>query len=224
MNNGSSALQCGHVTLFVNDGGIDRSPSQARHLKCMSAVMKTFVVALLFSICAQAQTVADIARRERDRQSRLQSSRVITSERSSQIEPPPAAATAQQPNAEETKQAPADPSKAEPSKAESSKAEPSKDAPKAPASPAVDPVQVWNSRLDQLRTKIRGLQDQELALLLQQNQVTNQVHAPVTDPELQQRGLAQLGQIQQQLASVRKDIDEAKRMLDQMQLQGPPKK
>jgi len=186
--------------------------------------MKTVVVALLFSVCAQAQTVADIARRERDRQSRLQSSRVFTSERSSQTEPQPAAATAEQSNAEETKQAaPADPSKTEPSKAESSKAEPSKD-PKAPALPAVDPVQVWNSRLDQLRTKIRGLQDQELALLLQQNQVTNQVHAPVTDPELQQRSLAQLGQIQQQLASVRKDIDEAKRMLDQMQLQGPPKK
>jgi hypothetical protein len=180
----------------------------------MSAVMKTVVVALLFSICAQAQTVADIARRERDRQSRLQSSRVITSERSSQTEPQPAAATAEQPNAEETKQAPAEPSKGDQSK----------DVAKAPASPAVDPVQVWNSRLDQLRTKIRGLQDQELALLLQQNQVTNQVHAPVTDPELQERGLAQLGQIQQQLASVRKDLDEAKRMLDQMQLQGPPKK
>jgi len=36
--------------------------------------------------------------------------------------------------------------------------------------------------------------------------------------------LAQLGQVQQQLAAVRKDLDEAKKMLDSMQLQGPPKK
>jgi len=210
MNKGSSAPQCGHLTLFAGDGGTDKSPSQARHLKCMSAVMKTFVVALLFSVCAQAQSVADIARRERDRQSRLQSTRVITADRSSQVEEAqPTAATPDPVNAGDSKQAPADAPK---------------DGPKPQAPPAVDPLQVWNSRIDQLRTKIRGIQDQELGLLLQQNQVTNQVYAPVTDPELQQRALAQLSQIQQQLTSVRKDLDDAKRQLEQIQLQGPPKK
>ena len=216
MNKGSSAPQCGHLTFFAGDGGISKSPSQARHLKCMSALMKTFVVALLFSVCAQAQSVADIARRERDRQSRLQSTHVITSVRSSQVEEAqPAAATPEQQNAGETKQAPTEAPKP---------AEPPKDVPKPQALPAVDPLQVWNSRIEQLRARIRGIQDQELNLLLQQNQATNQVHAPVTDPELQQRALAQLGQIQQQLGSVRKELDEAKRILDQMQLQGPPKK
>jgi hypothetical protein len=103
-------------------------------------------------------------------------------------------------------------------------AEPSKQLPKAQAPATVDPVQAWNNQLNQLRSKIRGLQDQEMTLLLQQNQVTNQVYAPVTDPATQERSLAQLGQIQQQIAMVRKDLEEAKKMLDAMQLQGPPKK
>ena len=60
--------------------------------------------------------------------------------------------------------------------------------------------------------------------MLHGHEVTNQVYAPVTDPATQERALAQLGQVQQQLAAVRKDLDEAKKMLDSMQLQGPPKK
>jgi hypothetical protein len=90
--------------------------------------------------------------------------------------------------------------------------------------PAVDPVQAWNNQLDQLRTRIRSLQDQELAVQLQLNQANNQVYAPVTDPATQQKALALVGQIQQQLATVRRDLEEARRTLDAMQLQGPPKK
>jgi hypothetical protein len=88
----------------------------------------------------------------------------------------------------------------------------------------VDPVQVWNNQLNQLRTKIRSLTDQETSLLLQLNQANNQVYAPVTDPATQQRALALVGQIQQQLEAVRKDLNDTKAMLDSMQLQGPPKK
>ena len=102
--------------------------------------------------------------------------------------------------------------------------ESSKQLPKAQTPPPVDPGQAWNNQVNQLRTKIRALQDQEMTLLLQQNQATNQVYAPVTDPVTQERSLAQLGAIQQQLAAVRKDLEETKKMLDAMQLQGPPKK
>ena len=173
--------------------------------------MKPLVVMLLLAVSVQAQSVADAARKERERQSKTRSTRVIISSGTiSESKPTPAA--------EEPKAADAKGEKAK------GPTEPSKEIPKAQVPPASDPVQVWNNQLNQLRSKIRGLQDQEMTLLLQQNQVTNQVYAPVTDPATQERSLAQLGQIQQQIATVRKDLEEAKKRLDALQLQGPPKK
>ena len=172
--------------------------------------MKFLAVMLLIAVSAHAQSLADAARKERERQAKLRPTRVITSTAPAKVEEPkPPAAAAEQPKPAENKGAVPEPSKA---------------LPKPQTPPTVDPVQVWSNQLDQLRTKIRALQDQEMALVLQQNQVTNQVYAPVTDPATQERALAQLGQVQQQLAAVRKDLDEAKKMLDSMQLQGPPKK
>ena len=210
MNRGSSARQCGHKACSGGESGIASSPSQARHLKCITAAMKFLAVMLLIAVSAHAQSLADAARKERERQAKLRPTRVITSTASAKVEEPkPPAAAAEQPKPAENKGVVPEPSKA---------------VPKPQTPPTVDPVQVWSNQLDQLRTKIRALQDQEMALVLQQNQVTNQVYAPVTDPATQERALAQLGQVQQQLAAVRKDLDEAKKMLDSMQLQGPPKK
>src|SRR5262245_20621636 len=173
--------------------------------------MKPLIVTLLLAVSVQAQSVADAARKERERQSKTRSTRVIISSGTISSESKPTAA--------------ADESKAADAKGDKAKGlpEPSKEIPKAQV-PSSDPVQVWNSQVNQLRSKIRGLQDQEMTLLLQQNQVTNQVYAPVTDPATQERSLAQLGQIQQQIATVRKDLEEAKKMLDALQLKGPPKK
>jgi hypothetical protein len=171
----------------------------------MIALMKTLIVVLLIAVSVQAQSLAEAARKERERQSKLRPTRVITSVGPSTKteEPKPKAA------APTTKEAAAEPSK------EVSK-------PQTPA--PVDPVQVWNSQVEQLRVKVRGLQDQELALRLQENQATNQVYAPVTDPASQERALAQLGQIQQQLAAVRKQLEDAVKALDGLLRQGPPKK
>jgi hypothetical protein len=174
--------------------------------------MKPLVVMLLLAVSVQAQSLADAARKERERQSQSRSTRVIISS-GTISESKPATSAAEGPKAVDSKGAEA-----------KGAAEPSKQLPKAQAPATVDPVQAWNNQLNQLRSKIRGLQDQEMTLLLQQNQVTNQVYAPVTDPATQERSLAQLGQIQQQIAMVRKDLEEAKKMLDAMQLQGPPKK
>jgi hypothetical protein len=175
--------------------------------------MKLLILMLLISVSVQAQSLADAARKERERQASLRPARVIISTGSIE-QPKPATNAAEQPKTAD----------AETGEAKGTAAEPSKQLPKVQTPPPVDPVQVWNNQLNQLRTKIRALQDQEMALLLQQNQTTNQVYAPVTDPVTQERSLAQLGQIQQQLAAVRKDIDATKKMLDAMQLQGPPKK
>jgi hypothetical protein len=198
MNKGMSALQCEHRIWSVDDGAIASSPSQARHWKCTIGVMKALVLMLFLGASVQAQSIADVARKERERQAKLRPSQVITS-----TEPAVKAETPNSADATNSKEA-------------------SKDAPKVQAPPPIDPVQLWNNQLNQLRAKIRTLQDLETALMLQENQATNQVYAPVTDPATQQRAFAQLGDIQQKLVSVRKDLEDAKRQLDAMQLQGPP--
>jgi hypothetical protein len=199
MNKGMSALQWEHRIRSADDGAIANTPSQARHWKCTIGVMKALVLMLFVAASVQAQSIADVARKERERQANLRpTARVITSTApTANPEPPKPAAAA------DSKDAP-------------------KDAPKVQAPAAVDPVQIWNNQLNQLRAKIRTLQDLEMALMLQENQATNQVYAPVTDPATQQRAFAQLGDIQQKLVSVRKDLENAKRQLDAMQLQGPP--
>lgn len=176
--------------------------------------MKPLLVVLLVASSVWAQSVADVARKERERQSKSRSTHVITSVEAVKVEEPKPTA----PTSEQAK--PADDAKA----AAAPQLQPSKEAPKPQAPPSVDPVQVWNNQLNQLRTKIRTLMDQETSLLLQLNQANNQVYAPVTDPPTQERALALVGQLQQQVEAVRKDLSEAKTMLDAMQLQGPPKK
>jgi len=189
------------------------SSPQRRHLKCIIGLMKPLLVVLLIAGPVWAQSVADIARKERDRQSKAQSTHIITSVQTIKVEEPKptAPAAAEQPKPEDAKAAAAQP-------------QTSKELTKPQTPPPVDPVQVWNNQLNQLRTRIRTLADQETSLLLQLNQANNQVYAPVTDPATQQRSLALVGQIQQQIEAVRKDLIEARTTLDAMQVQGPPKK
>ena len=211
MNTGSSLWQCGQVMRSASEGGIVSSRSQTRHLKWIIAPIRPLVVVLLIAAGVQAQSVADAARQERERQAKTHSTRVIKSTGPVKVEEPkPSTAAVEQPKTGDAKEA--------------AVPEPSKEAQKSPAATTPDPAQAWNKKLDQLRASIRALQDQEMALLLQKNQVTNQVYAPVTDPATQERSLAQLGQIQEQIAGVRKDLAEAKKQLDALQLQGPPKK
>src|SRR6185295_5473321 len=72
MNSRMSALQRGQRTCSVPaDGETETSFSQARHWKCIIEVMKPLVVILLLAVTVQAQTVADAARKERERQAKL---------------------------------------------------------------------------------------------------------------------------------------------------------
>src|SRR5438552_14551471 len=88
MNSGSSLLQCEQVMWSPRETGIARSPSQARHLKWTIGVMKAFVVMLLIAASLEAQSIADVARRERERQARLRPTQVITSTESTKAESP----------------------------------------------------------------------------------------------------------------------------------------
>jgi hypothetical protein len=169
--------------------------------------MKPLLVVLLVAGSLHAQSLADAARKERERQSKAKPTVVVT-----------AMGTA---NTEEEKPAPP---AADQAKAPEAKAPEAKEAPKPQVPAATDPLQLWNAQMEQARARVRALQDQETQLLLQLNQANNLVYAPVTDPGLQQRALTQVGDIQQKLLAVRKDLDNARKALDALQLQAPIKK
>jgi DNA polymerase III gamma/tau subunit len=210
MNKGSSLRQRGQFIRAASKGEIDSSPSQARHLKCMLAFTKVLLVVLLTAVSVQAQSVAEAARKERERQANAHSTHVITSTKATPVEESKKTPVAAEPSAPaETKNVSADASR------QSAKPQPPSSA---------DPVQAWNNRLAELRAKVQDLQDHEIALELQENQAINQVYAPVTDPATQERALAHVAEIRQQRASTRKNLDDARRALQTMQLEGPPKK
>jgi hypothetical protein len=200
MNRGISAWQWGHARRSAADGAITISPSQDRHWKWIFASITSVLPILWISGALQAQSIADAARQERQRQANLKAAHVVTPSGPVQVQEPKAADST------------------------SAVQGPQKEEPKKPSKPAVDPAEAWNKQLEELRTKVRALQDRELDLLMRQNETTNQVYAPVTDPASQERAQAQLADIQQQLAAVRKDLDEARKKLTAMQAQGPPKK
>lgn len=78
--------------------------------------------------------------------------------------------------------------------------------------------------MDKLRAKVRQLQDQEAALQLQVNQLTAQFTAPVIDENTKNQIQTRIGETQSKLNAVRTELDQSKKALDAMTLQGPPKK
>jgi hypothetical protein len=145
--------------------------------------------ALVGYICTvQAQSIADAARQERERQVKLKSSVVF---KETGPEPAPV---------EE------------------------KEVPKVSKPSTLDPVGLWNAKVDELRTKIKDMQEQEIALQLQQTQLQNQVSAPIIDSATKEQAQKDVAQNIQRLAKVREDLGSSRKELDALQVAGPPKK
>ncbi len=212
MKTSIDCLQCGHVIRSVSEGARRISSSQALHLKCIMRTMKPLILLLLLGVSVQAQTIADAARKERARQAHIRSAQVITgkgSERNTAT-PPSVPATAPRPPAPTaTPAVPAKPAVA----------------PVPSPAPALvaDPAAKWNAEVNRLRAKVQELQDQERSLQLQVNQLTNQFFAPVSDQSSRDQAQARLGETQNKLTAVRAELDQTKKALDAMQVQGPPK-
>ncbi len=182
--------------------------SQARHLKCIIWRHEDLTGNAI--AYGNGTGAVDCRRRSKEHDGKPSSRPTIVIKESgtpSAATEPGAAAPAAAPAAEAAK--PAD----------STQAAKDLSKPKAP-----DPVEVWNGKLDQLRAKIRDLQDQETALQLQQTEIQNQVYAPVVDPAIKDQAQAALAENQLKLARVREDLDTFKKDLDTLQLAGPPKK
>ena len=95
--------------------------------------------------------------------------------------------------------------------------------PPPPPIPVVNPTARWNEEMNRARERVQELEGQEAALQLQINQLTNQFFAPVSDQSSRDQAQARLGETQNQLMAVRVELNKAKKTLDALQLQGPPK-
>jgi hypothetical protein len=81
----------------------------------------------------------------------------------------------------------------------------------------------WNEDVAKLRAKVQELEDRERALQLQVNQLTDQFFAPVTDQNSKDQAQVRLGETQNSLMAVRTELEQTRKTLAAMQLQGPPK-
>jgi hypothetical protein len=159
--------------------------------------MKALILILLTTASLDAQSLADVARRERVRQDQVVSSRVIIMNSNGAV-----VAT------DDAK--PANP-------AESAKPASAITAPAAPA--PVDPAKKRAEDIAKLRLHIQQLQDQETALQLEINDITNQAFAPVTDANAQAAAHAKLSSSRERLVTVRQELASSKVMLQQLEAQ-----
>ena len=167
---------------------------------------------LLFVISAQAQTIADVARKERERKAALKSTQVITNDSSKLPSPRPVE--------------PPTPAQAKPGQPEVSARVAAAAATAArPVSPPANEAAAkkYGEDLARLRSKLVQLQDEETTIQLQMNELKNQLFAPVTDTATQSRIQARLEQAQTQLSTVQKDLGDTKKDLQELEKKGPPK-
>jgi len=177
--------------------------------------MKPLILVLLTAIAAQAQSLADVARKERARQAQVTSSRTVTNDHVKGAVPAPAP----------TPSAPADASKpADEAKPESPPSPPAAVQPSAqPNAAAVNAIQEWTAQYDKTRARIRELQDQETALQLQANDLTNRFYAPVTDQAARTQAQVSLMEVQNKLIDVRRELAQQRLALQRLEAQAPKK-
>ena len=164
--------------------------------------MKPLILILLTAVWANAQTLVDLARQERARQAQIRNTRIYTN-----------------------KDIKTTPQKSEEVTTPESAPEvpPAQPAP-APAEVAPDPALKWNEDMDKLRTKVRGLLDQETSAQLEINQLTNKFFAPVSSQSERAKVQSDLEVAQKQLSALRDDLKKNRADLEQRELQGPPRK
>ena len=153
--------------------------------------MKALVVILLLAVSVQAQSLADAARKERQRRAHLKPAEVIEAEGF------PASRGAQgetvQPEVEAAR----------------------------PQPPAVDAIKAWNGQIRGLLAKIQALQVEETATELQINELNNQIFALVIDQATKDQALARLGEAREKLAALGLELSQTTQNLETIEIQGP---
>src|ERR1051326_7160703 len=153
--------------------------------------MKALIVILLLAIPIQGQSLADAARKERERRAHLKPAEVIEAEGS------PASTRTQGESVQPELQA------------------------ARPQPPAVDSIKEWNERIRGLLAKIQALQAEETATELQINQVNNEIFARGIDQATKDQALTRLREGREKLASVGLELSQTTQNLETIEIQGP---
>jgi hypothetical protein len=198
--------------------------------------MRAFIVILLVAASVHAQSLADAARKERERREHLKPAVVIKGEGAPPAAPAPRTTGEEGKKPEEAKKPeetkadgakPAEGTAADSKTATNEKPAENTEKPKEPAKPqppAIDPTKEWNDQVQKLRARIESLQGEETAIQLQINNLNNQIFATVIDQPTKDQAFAQVAEARQKLTAVRSDLDQTRKTLEALQLQGPPKK
>jgi cell division protein FtsB len=153
--------------------------------------MKALIVILLLTVSVQAQSLADAARKERERRAHLKPAEVIKAEGI------PAVTGAQA----ERIQLEVEPARPQPL--------------------AIDAIKEWNEQIRRLLAKIQALQAEETATELQINDLNNQIFAPVIDQATKDQALARLGEARENLAALGLELSQTTQTLETIEIQGP---
>jgi hypothetical protein len=166
--------------------------------------MKPLILILLASVCAQAQTIADAARRERARQAQVRTTKIYTTEDIKGI-------GANVPTQPVENPAPG------------GAAAPASNPPATPtATVTVDPLEQWTQETAKLRTQVRDLLDQETAIQLEINAATAQINAPITTQSAKDQAARLQQSGQERLITLRAELARLRAELAEKDLQGPP--
>ena len=171
--------------------------------------MKPLILILLATVCAQAQTVADAARRERTRQAQVRTTKVFNNDdlkrlgKGGTVEVVPAVPV----------ETPAPAAGGAPGALAS-----------ATPAPGVDPLQQWQQDTAKLRTQVRDLMDQETAIQLAINSASAELNAPKTTQSAKDQAARVLETSQQKLVVIRSDLTRLRSELQEKDLAGPPAK
>jgi hypothetical protein len=179
--------------------------------------MKPLILMLLFVVPAGAQSLPEVARKERERQAVQKPVRVFISERGASITTTPEQTG--KPVTEPASAPAATTSTPPPNGVEKQQAAPAV----SPAATAAEALRKYNEDLSKLRAKVVELQDQETALQLQINDLKNQFLAPISDSNAQAQAQAKLDQAQIQLTNTQRDLAATRRQVELLEAQGPPK-
>jgi 3-oxoacyl-ACP reductase-like protein len=172
--------------------------------------MKPLILMLLFVIAVEAQSLPEVAQKERVRQAKVKSVHVYTNEDAKTAPTRPESTTAAAPAQATAPSAPAA-------------------APAPAAKPAEivivpnDRVRKYNEDLARLRARAVQLGDQSTTLQLQLVDLKNQFLAPVTDTITRSQTQTRIEQVQQQLVATENQLVETRRSIQVMEALGPPK-
>jgi hypothetical protein len=153
--------------------------------------MKALIVILLLAVSVQAQSLADAARKERERRAHLRPAEVFEAEGFPASTRTPGESI--QPEVQAAR----------------------------PQAPAIDSTKEWNERIRGLLARIQALQAEQTAAELQINQLNNQIFAPVIDQPAKDQALARLREARDKLASVGLELSQTTQNLETIEIQGP---